>query len=360
MTVAIVLTNLRAEGGPALAADLAAEWIERDPFILCLNDLAMEFAPRFEALGVPIEVLGISDAAPRNWPKIAARVRSALQRKRVSAIVSIPNGFHGAIFAGAAAAGVHRRVVHVGNYPWHWKADFWKYRLLMQLSSPFTPDLVCVTEHVAEGVRSRLGNVSRRLHVIANGIDLDRFAFRGQRSAVSGRPIEVLIVARLDIGKDHKTLIEAVKILLDRKISLRLSIVGDGSLRSQIELLAAPLGGAVRFLGARSDIPELLTAADVFAFAVKPEEGLGIALVEAMAVGLPIVASDVGACREVLENGRSGRLVQSGDPVALANALLGAALDPNLAMIRAARERAETVYSRAAMAKAYGRLCGFT
>jgi glycosyltransferase involved in cell wall biosynthesis len=359
MSIAIVLTNLRAEGGPALAADLAAGWIDRHPVVLCLNDNAMELAPRFEALGVPIEVLGVSDSSLRRSLQIAARVAGALKRHRASAVVSIPNGVHGAIFAGAILAGVDRRVVHVGNYPWHWQADFWKYRLLMRLSAPLTPDLVCVTEHVANGVCRHIGHVARRVHVIANGIDLDRFPFRGLPRPVAGRPIEIVMVARLDAGKDHARLFEAVEILIRKGVGVRLSIVGDGTLRGEIERQSAPLGEAARVLGTRRDVPELLAAADVFAFIVKPEEGLGIALVEAMASGLPIVASDVGACREVLDGGRCGALVAPSNPEALADALLAAGYRPDAAKTRAARTRAETVYGRAAMAKAYGALCGF-
>lgn len=359
MSVALVLNNLRAEGGPALAADLAAEWLERRPVVLSLNDESMEYAPRFDSIGVPIEVLGVGPVSPRRSVDIATRVAFVLKKHRASAIVSIPNGIHGAIFAGAKLAGVYRRVVHVGNYPWHWHPGFWKYRMLMRLSAPLTPDLVCVTNHVAEGVKTHFGWVGRRMHVIPNGIDLVRFAYRGLAAPVSGRPIEIIMVGRLDSGKDHNALIEAIEILLCRGVALRLSIVGEGALRDQIERRTGGLGTAVRFLGARRDVPELLASADVFAFAVQPEEGLGIALLEAMAVGIPIVATDVGACREVLDGGRCGALVPPGDPDALAEALLTAANAPNFGYIQNARTRVEMVYSRAAMANAYGALCGF-
>ena len=357
MSIALVLSNLRAEGGPALAADLAAEWVEHRPVAICLNDEAMDMAPRFEAMGVPIEVLNIPDISPKRYPTIARRVADALTRHEASAIVSIPSGVHGAIFWGARMAGVERRVVHVGNYPWHWGRGFWKYRALMRLSAPLTPDLVCVTQHVAAGVQEHFGNVARRVHVIPNGIDLERFPFRGPPRPVESRKVEILMAARLDNGKDHVGLIDAVSILVKRGIDVRLTLAGDGRLREALEARAAPLGEAVRFLGARKDVPELLAAADVFAFAVEPEEGLGIALVEAMAVGVPVVASDVGACREVLDGGRCGALVTPSDAEALADALSTAAFRPDAAQVLAARERAEMVYSRATMARGYGALC---
>ena len=360
MTVAIVLADLRAEGGPALAADLASQWRDHDPVVLCLHDGAMDMADRFTSIGVPVEVLHIPSISLRHYPRIAAQVAAALRRHRASAVVSIPSGVHGAIFEGARRAGIARRVVHVGNYPWHWQAGFWKYRLLMRLSAPWTPDLVCVTDHVRAGVARHFGHVARRLHVIPNGIDPDAFAFRPRDPVPDTRPIEVVTVARLDSGKDHATLIDAIQALVARGVDVRLTLAGDGTLRRDLETRARDLGDRVRFLGARRDVPDLLDAADVFAFPVRPEEGLGIALVEAMAAGLPIVATDVGACREVLDGGRCGALVPENDPQAMADAILAAARTPDADRIAAARARVADTYSRAAMAAAYGRLCGLT
>jgi glycosyltransferase involved in cell wall biosynthesis len=84
------------------------------------------------------------------------------------------------------------------------------------------------------------------------------------------------------------------------------------------------------FWGRREDIPELLGRMDVYAFSTTRDEGFGIALIEAMAAGLPVVASDVPACREVLAEGEAGRLVPAGDPDALASALRSLLRDPGL------------------------------
>lgn len=360
MIPVLLLTNLRAEGGPALAADLAAEWrYDHKPVVLLFNDEAMDMADRFDAIGVPYEVLGVPSISPKHYPAIIKKVRSALCRHKADALVSIPSGVHGAIFAGAALAGVTQRIVHVGVYPWHQQSGFWKYRALMRLARPLTPDLVCVSQHVANGVVTHFGQVANRLHIIPNGIDLERFPFRGMRKPSEGN-IEVLMVGRLDGDKDYPTLIEAVATLKARGRPVRLCIAGDGKLRAALEGGVAQRGLAreVVFLGARRDVPKLLAEADVFAFSAMPWEGLGIALVEAMAAGIPVVATDVGACREVLDDGRCGTLVPSGDAAALADALEAAARQPNAECVKAARQRAEALYSRAAMAAAYGRLCG--
>lgn len=358
---ALILSSLRAEGGPALAADLAAAWKGQgraDPVVLLLNGHDMTMRDRFDALDVPIVDAAMGPVSPRHYPRIAQRMRALLKAERIEAITCVPTGVHGALFAGAALAGIRRRVVHVGNYPWHWQADFWKYRMLMRLSAPVTPDLVCVTEHVKQGVEAHFGHVAKRLHVVPNGVDLSAFGFRGD--PVPSEAPKVLIVARIDSGKDHASLIEAIGLLRARGVMASLDIVGEGSLREVLEaqVAQAGLGDAVRFLGRRRDIPDLLRAADVFAFSVRPEEGLGIALVEAMAVGVPIVATDVGACREVLDGGACGALVPENAPQALADAIARAATAADPVQVRAARRRAETVYSQAAMADGYARILG--
>ncbi|MBL6427636.1 MAG: glycosyltransferase [Maritimibacter sp.] len=358
---ALILSNLRAEGGPALAADLAAVWNAQGraaPVALLLNDDDMTMRDRFDALSVPIVNAAVGPVTPKRYPAIAWRMRHVFRTESIGAIVSIPNGVHGALFAGAALEGIRQRVVHLGNYPWHWQPDFWKYRLLMRASAPLTPDLVCVTEHVAQGAREHFGSVAKNVHVVCNGIDLSAFAFRGDPRPTKAP--KVVIVARIDSGKDHANLIDAIGLLRALGIAATLDIVGEGSLRESLEAQVAKAGlaEAVRFLGRRRDIPDLLRAADVFAFSVRPEEGLGIALIEAMAVGVPIVATDVGACREVLDGGGCGALVPENDPQALADAIARAATAPDAAQVRAARERAEKVYSQAAMADGYARILG--
>ena len=114
----------------------------------------------------------------------------------------------------------------------------------------------------------------------------------------------------------------------------------------------------------RRDVPELIGQLDVFVFAATPDEGLGIALIEAMAAGVPVVASDVGACREVLDHdgpgGALGLLVPPRDPVALADAILRVRAEPAAAAARAerARRKAFEAFDAERMAAAYAELLG--
>ena len=166
------------------------------------------------------------------------------------------------------------------------------------------------------------------------------------------------MVARLEGHKDQDTLIAAAG-LLSRHRQIELWLVGDGSRRAILEEVARRHGSnaQVRFLGARRDVPELLGQLDVFAFSAKPDEGLGIALIEAMAARVPIVATDVGACREVLESGALGRLVPYREATAMAAAIEEvAAGGPDVAdrVARAACSASER-FSTAAMADAYAK-----
>ncbi len=121
----------------------------------------------------------------------------------------------------------------------------------------------------------------------------------------------ILMIARLDEIKDHETLIKAYSKLQNK---CNLILVGDGTKRKKLERITSDLNLNPEkiFLGARLDIPELLAKADIFALSTTLDEGFGIVLIEAMAAGLPIIASDVPACREVLDDGKAGILVAPG------------------------------------------------
>ena len=103
-------------------------------------------------------------------------------------------------------------------------------------------------------------------------------------------------------------------------------LIGEGSRRAELQQLIDELNVAdsVRLLGSRRDVPSLLSQCDLFVFQALRDEGFGIALAEAMAARLPIVATNVGACHEVLDAGRCGLLVAEQDPQAMAAGILQA------------------------------------
>ena len=121
----------------------------------------------------------------------------------------------------------------------------------------------------------------------------------------------LIMIARMDHIKDQDTLIKAYSKIKDK---CNLVLVGDGKKRDKLQQMTKKIGLDPKkiFLGSRTDIPYLLANADIFAFSTTGEEGFGIVLIEAMAAGLPIIATDVLACREVLDNGNAGILIPPG------------------------------------------------
>ena len=164
--------------------------------------------------------------------------------------------------------------------------------------------------YTSEADRARDGR--RPSHVIALGIDLERFD--GARPALVNDAPLVGNVARLAPQKDHRTLIEAARLVPEAEFV----VAGDGELRDELERMAE--GARMRFLGMRDDVPELLASFDVFAF---PSlfEGLCLAVIEAQAAGVPVVATPVGGIRETVVDGETGLLVPTEDPPALAAAI---------------------------------------
>jgi glycosyltransferase involved in cell wall biosynthesis len=151
-------------------------------------------------------------------------------------------------------------------------------------------------------------------------------------------------VARLVEQKDQRTLIDAAPVILERFPDARFVVVGDGPLRAELEQRAAGL--PFEFLGNRTDVPELLAGFDVFAF---PSlfEGLCLAVIEAQAAGVPVVATPVGGIRETVVDGDTGLLVATRDPRALGAAVCRVLDDSALAarLREEARRRVRERYS---------------
>ena len=189
------------------------------------------------------------------------------------------------------------------------------------------------------------GVAVRKIAHIANGLDLDRY----DASARGSRPRRVIAtVANLRPGKGHDVLLKAAANVVRRIPDVTFLIIGDGPRREELERLAASLriSAQVQFTGYRSDVPEMLRQADVFAFPSFMEASPN-AVIEAMAAGLPIVATRVGGIPEVIEHERSGLLVAPGDDRALAAALVRAIERPALAsqLGDAARQAVEARFS---------------
>nr|WP_256364595.1 glycosyltransferase [Synechococcus sp. WH 8016] len=235
-------------------------------------------------------------------------------------------------------------------------------KLLVQLGRPFTHRLLCCSSYIRDATVRDFSVATREARTVFNACDLQRFAVSKCRTLLPNKPPRLGMVARLEQHKNQPCLIRAVALLRDQGVQADLWLVGEGSQRPKLESLIADLqlGSQVQLLGSRRDIPALLSQLDLFVFAARPDEGFGIALAEAMAAGVPIVATDVGACREVLNGDQCGLLVEPNSPQALADGIRQALADPEATRQRAAaaRERALRDFSVAMMAQAYGEELG--
>jgi glycosyltransferase involved in cell wall biosynthesis len=189
----------------------------------------------------------------------------------------------------------------------------------------------------------------RKIAVVPYGISLDEFVPAYREDGVFRRelgfgPDEPLvgIIGRLAPIKGHRVFLEAARSVLDRLPRVRFVVVGDGELRRDLEDRTQHLGleHAVRFVGYRRDIPRICASLDIVALS-SWHEGLPIALIEALAAGCYVVATDVGSVRDLIPDDRLGRLVPSGDPQALGDAIR-AAVENRGAMSE--EERRETMH----------------
>lgn len=229
--------------------------------------------------------------------------------------------------------------------------DSWKARLQFRLANRVTDRIIGVSEDAAALCRTEDRRSADRIVALWNGIDVDRFDFRGPTMA----PIAIS-VARLSPEKDFSTLLRAVWILIKDRPEFRLRLVGDGPDRPRLEALAAELNltNHVEFLGERSDVAQLLPQAGFFVSS-SLTEGISLTILEAMAVGLPVVTTRVGGNPEIVVDGGTGRLVDPGSPEQLAQSMRELLNDSDTwpAMSQLARQRVERHFNVRNMVRDY-------
>ncbi len=319
--IAHVLTGLPFGGNETLCIQLMRAWRPEDRQLVNIGpEPEGPMLPLFEQLeGFQTTHLPYSRHRRVRFTLELARV---FRRLHPRAVITYPFGLHLLVAAAARLAGVGRVFAHAGNPPPMDAASrrLWR-RILVASRMIRTPVVPCslYVEREMVGLAGRMPDGSR---TIENGIDI-RLVMEKAQAALGARgtgPV-VGMTARLNSIKDQATLLRAFSLLRHRHPAATLWLVGDGERRQDLEELASSLGlsDSVTFWGRRADVPELLAGMDVYVFSTTRDEGFGIALAEAMAVGLPVIASDVPACREVLGEGAHGWLVPPGNPVALAD-----------------------------------------
>lgn len=269
----------------------------------------------------------------RRWDFVR-RFAELCRVRRVDAVVAYSFGLHFFIAVGAWLGEAKRVLACVGNPP---AADPRSRRVtavLAQMAHPFVSCEIACSQYVADQVTRVYRLPKRRIVVVHNWCDVEGIAARAaaaRQSRTSTGPL-LGVVARLDPIKDHVTVLRAFERFRASHAEARLRLIGDGPSRSALEKLSRDLklNGSVEFVGIRLDVPEQLGGLDMFVYATTEQEGFGIVLAEAMAAGVPIVATDIGPCAEVLDGGRAGLLVPPRDPEALAAGMEALWKDPDL------------------------------
>jgi glycosyltransferase involved in cell wall biosynthesis len=290
------------------------------------------FALRFAALGArgtvadEIEACGWSvtalGAPPGVRVSIMLRLARLIRDERTDIVHT--HNTKPLLYAGPAARlaghrnrgrGRTRGVIHTRHGQRHGATA--RQDVMFGLASYCADRMVCVSE---DSARRCLGDrtTPRRIRTIHNGIDLERFAYAGP--AAEGPAV---FVGRLTPEKDVATLLHATAIVAENRASFRLKIAGAGPCEAGLTRLTNALGldAHVEFLGEVRDVPALFRRSSLL---VLPSvtEGLPLTVLEAMACGLPVVATRVGGTPEAVADGDTGLLVPAGDPNALAAALL--------------------------------------
>lgn len=187
--------------------------------------------------------------------------------------------------------------------------------------------LIAVSEEVKKSYVSGVGVPAEKISVVYSGIDCSRFPAAVDRGrtlrdlGVPERAVLVGIACRLEPEKDLFTWLKAARIIAAQVTAAEFVIAGEGSQRQELQEFSRNLGISerVHFLGLRDDVAEIFSASDLVMFSSR-FEGLSLALLEAMASGRAVIATDIGENRAVIEHGRSGVLVNPGDADALAGA----------------------------------------
>jgi sugar transferase (PEP-CTERM/EpsH1 system associated) len=243
-----------------------------------------------------------------------------------------------------------------------------KYQWMRRLYRPFVSHYVALSRDLAAYLVDRIGVAQKRVSQLCNGVDTARFRPAVDRVAepLVGCPFEpgrhwlVGSVGRMQAVKDQLTLARAFLRVLELdpalRERLRLVLVGEGPLRAQC-LAALEAAGAADLAwlpGERDDVPEVMRGLHCF---VLPSlaEGISNTILEAMASGLPVIATQVGGNADLVERDKTGLLVTAADVTALAESILALATAPEraAAMGRAGRARAEAQFSLQGMVAAY-------
>lgn len=344
MAILITLDNPERTGAPRMALQYARALDAAGHRVLVAcgppSEAASSILPELERAG--LEVLQMPSATLSTAPTVLARLRGLVRREGVTCVMGFQQRDRVLACVLARLTGITCVISAQNQHVFRGEAlerrlKAWIYRRALRVGSDL---VVCASEAVEDEVREKFGLEAERTRVVPNGIDVASFpevppdeARRARRElGVSGDERLLLNVGRIDRQKGQDLLLHAFRDLANGKRPVRLGLVGavgrssaDVATRRYADQLRSIVHGGrmddrVDFLGWRDDVPRLLAAADLY---VQPSrwEGWSLAVVEAMAAGLPVVASDCSGRPKGFRDGEHGWIVPTGDVPALRDAL---------------------------------------
>lgn len=322
MKILILTTHLNIGGIAVYISSLAASLVRRGHRVIVLSsggDMQKQII-RSGASHIKIDIKTKSELSPKLWLK-AWRLCSIIKREK-------PDVIH-----------AHTRVTQVLGYllskrfriPYVSTCHgFFKPRLSRKLFGCWGDRVIAISEAVREHLIRDFGLERKRIELIHNGIDVYRFRYQFPKDQVDctkrilglGNENVVGTLGRLSTVKGIDNLIHAYGSSPVLNEKTKLLIVGSGPDEERLKTIVRDLDieDRVRFVESNLDTPSLLSVMDVFAFP-SIQEGLGLSLIEAMASGRPVVATDVGGIRSLVKNNETGLLTRRGDRRALAAAI---------------------------------------
>ena len=346
----IVLAELAgsaAYGGGERYLELLFDHLDRARYrALLICPEPGSFVARMTGRGVETHLVYL---APLFNPLALARLTRLLVRERVTILQThgARANFYGRIAGRLAGVPVIISTVHNSLKDYEVRSlRRWLYTFVLRLTLPLVHQIICVSEANRRDLIDEGPAAAVKTHTVYNGVDPSAFPSRPDRKKVREElgivPGPVLVtIARLTEQKGHRYLLQALPCLLETWPQLCCMFVGEGELHDVLHRMAINLGveRACRFVGAREDIADILAAADLF---VLPSlsEGFPFVLLEALAMGCPIVASRVNGVPELIEDRKTGFLVPPRDPQSLARAIREVLSDPSAALKIGAEGRA--------------------
>lgn len=311
-----------------------------DVAFLGLDDPSRAPEPFYRELDVPYERV----PAPRDLdPVLAARVFRAVRRAHADIVHT--HLVHADLYGALGA----RRLVSTKHNDDPFRTG--AYRFVERALAAQASRIVAITQSLARFQIERVGLPARKLVTIHYGLDAPPAAWGTNASDdVPAESRVLLAVCRLEHQKGLDVAIRALETIRRDVPEAELVVLGEGSERPRLEALARELGVPVHLVGRVPDVAAWLRRAEVLVHPVR-WEGFGLAVLEAMLSGLPVVASDVSSLPELVADGETGILVQPDNADALAVGVLGA-LRSSTDLGTAARRRAQERFSVAKMADA--------